>query len=166
MDSLIFNWDIDIMDDSDGDGDPSNDVDFSGRWIEFTYVSGGLKRVKLTVVDDSSSHSVTMDLQVADPPASFSESLMSNLIPISIASLLFILAVYRFSIRNHSKTMESTKNEESIDMDAAFDNPGPREGNQTSESYHSETPLPKSDDQILANLEGVLEELNNNSVCL
>ena len=161
MDSLIFNWDIDIMDDSDGDGDPSNDVDFSGRWIEFTYASGGLKKVKLTVVDDSSSHSVTMDLQVADPPASFSESLMSNLIPISIASLIFILSVYRFSIRNHSKSTESTNDEEPIDMDAAFDDPGPQEGNQNSESYHSETPLSKPDDQILANLEGVLEELND-----
>ena len=79
----------------------------------------------------------------------------------SIASLIFILAVYRFSIRNHSKSTESTKGEEPIDMDAAFDDPGPREGNQTSESYHSETPLSKSDDQILANLEGVLEELND-----
>ena len=110
MDSLIFNWDIDIMEDSDGDGDPSNDVDFSGRWIEFTYASGGLKMVKLTVVDDSSSHSVTMDLQVADPPARFSESLISNLIPISIASLILILAVYRFllgiilKLRNQPRT--------------------------------------------------------------
>ena len=159
MDSLIFNWDIDIMDDSDGDGDPSNDVDFSGRWIEFTYDSGGPKKVKLTVIDDSSSHSVTMDLQVADPPTSFSESLLSNLIPISIASLIFLLAVYRFSNRNNSKDMESTKSDEPIDIDAAFDDLVPPDENQTSENYDSELSFSKSDGRISANLDGVFEEL-------
>ena len=62
MESLVFEWDIDITVDSNGDGNPANDVDYTGRWIEFSYDSGGPKKVQLTVLDDSSSHSVTMDL--------------------------------------------------------------------------------------------------------
>ena len=53
MDSLIFQWDTDVSVDSDGDGDPTNDVDYMGRWIEISYESGGSKTAKLTVLDDS-----------------------------------------------------------------------------------------------------------------
>ena len=123
MDSLEFHWDIDITSDSDGDGDPANDVDYTGRWIEFSYDSGGSKKAKLTVLDDSSSHSVTMDLQVAEAPVSFSEELTSNIVPI-IFTLILVSAGAWVLIRNPKMSgSEEEKKASDIDFDAAFDEP-------------------------------------------
>ena len=123
MDTLEFHWDIDITLDSDGDGDPANDVDYTGRWIEFSYDSGGSKKAKLTVLDDSSSHSVTMDLQVAEAPVSFSEELTSNIVPI-IFTLIVVSAGAWVLIRNPRKSRpEEEKKASDIDFDAAFDEP-------------------------------------------
>ena len=113
----------DITSDSDGDGDPANDVDYTGRWIEFSYDSGGSKKAKLTVLDDSSSHSVTMDLQVAEAPVSFSEELTSNIVPI-IFTLIVVSAGAWVLIRNPRKSRsEEEKKASDIDFDAAFDEP-------------------------------------------
>ena len=103
MDSLEFFWDIDITSDSDGDGDPANDVDYTGRWIEFSYGSGGSKKAKLTVLDDSSSHSVTMDIQVAEAPVTFSEELMSNIAPV-ILTLIAVSTGAWILTRNQRKS--------------------------------------------------------------
>ena len=123
MDTLQFHWDIDITSDSDGDGDPANDVDYTGRWIEFSYGSGGSKKAKLTVLDDVSSHSVTMDIQVAEAPISFSEELISNIVPI-IFTLIVISAGAWVLITNPRKgRQEEEKKPSEIDLDAAFDEP-------------------------------------------
>ena len=122
MDSLEFHWDIDITLDSDGDGDPANDVDYTGRWIEFSYDSGGSKKAKLTVLDDSSSHSVTMDLQVAEAPVTFSEELTSNIVPI-IFTLIVVSAGAWVLIRNPGRVARRGKKASDIDFDAAFDEP-------------------------------------------
>tara|TARA_B100000941_G_C27971739_1_gene286652 strand:- start:101 stop:379 length:279 start_codon:yes stop_codon:yes gene_type:complete len=55
--------------------------------------------------------------------------------------------------------MESTKSDEPIDIDAAFDDLVPPDENQTSENYDSELSFSKSDGRISANLDGVFEEL-------
>ena len=93
MDSLIYHWDIDIETDSDGDGDPSNDIDYEGRWIEFSYSDGGKKQAKLTVSDESTSHSVTMEILVSRKSSNLS---MNTVIPsfIIIASIV-IFFLYR-----------------------------------------------------------------------
>ena len=158
MDSLQFHWDIDITSDSDGDGDPANDVDYTGRWIEFSYDSGGSKKAKLTVLDDSSSHSVTMDLQVADAPVSFSEELTSNIVPI-IFTLIVVSAGAWVLFRNPSKSRsEEEKKASDIDFDAAFDEPEPPVIDPN-EMFAPPEESPREDAAILDGLDEVLDEL-------
>ena len=38
MEFLKFHWDLDVTVDLDGDGNPSNDIDVTGRWIEASSV--------------------------------------------------------------------------------------------------------------------------------
>ncbi|MCB2099794.1 MAG: PKD domain-containing protein, partial [Rhodobacterales bacterium] len=44
-------WDLNTASDSDGDGNPSNDVDAVGRQVLYTYSATGTYTVQLTVVD-------------------------------------------------------------------------------------------------------------------
>jgi len=74
MENLQFNWDLDLTVDSNGDGNPSNDIDMTGRWIEAAFDSEGLKNVKLTVIDESEEHSVTMEINVANAPTFFDQN--------------------------------------------------------------------------------------------
>ena len=124
MDSLQFHWDIDVTHDSDGDGNPSNDVDFTGRWIEFSYDSEGAKQAKLTVLDESSSHSVTMDIQVAEAPFSLSETVKSHLLPAILAIIVIAGAVFAGLRLSPKRSEDSPKSEEPMDFDAAFDDSG------------------------------------------
>ena len=158
MDSLDFHWDIDITHDSDGDGDPANDVDYTGRWIEFSYDSGGSKKAQLTVFDDSSSHSVTMDLEVAEASETFSEALVSNIAPI-IFTLVAVSIGAWVLIRNPGQSRpEQEKKASDIDFDAAFDEP------ETPFLDPNEMFAPPGDSQledaaILDGLDEVLDEL-------
>ena len=121
MDSLIFQWDTDISVDSDGDGNPTNDVDYMGRWIEISYDSGGPKTAKLTVLDDSGSrNSITMDIEVAESPRSITGMVSSNVVIIAIIALASISGasiVLRGSGKQESQTEEE---EEKFDYDSAF----------------------------------------------
>ena len=42
MENMIYIWDLDIQEDSDGDGDPANDQDRSGMWVEDRFDGEGL----------------------------------------------------------------------------------------------------------------------------
>jgi len=159
MDSLIFHWDIDISVDSNGDGDPSNDVDYTGRWIEFSYDSGGPKKAQLTVLDDSSSHSVIMDLEVSEKPTTIAGTIKSSVGLIIILLAAVSLLAWTF-LRPPSKVeKEISKGPIEMDMDAAFDEPA--ESLVTTSPFEA-TPdagqLPP-DQEILDGLEDVLEEL-------
>jgi len=105
MDSLTFHWDIDTSFDSDGDGDPENDVDMQGRWIEFDYSSSGLKEVKLTVMDEDSSHSVLMEIEVTEKPNNIVGTVKSNILPILffVAFVLGFIINFRMSAKLDSK---------------------------------------------------------------
>ena len=161
MDSLQFIWDIDITKDSDGDGNPSNDEDYTGRWIEFSYDSKGPKQAKLTVLDESSSHSVTMDIQVAEAPFSLSESLKSNLMFVIIGLFGIAGTVFLVLRTTQTKRKEPPKEEAPLDFDDAFDGPTeeghqPQVAIQTPAEVSPETKLPR---HIIDDLDDVLAEL-------
>ena len=161
MDSLQFIWDIDITKDSDGDGNPSNDEDYTGRWIEFSYDSEGPKQAKLTVLDESSSHSVTMDIHVAEAPFSLSESLKSNLLFVIIGLLGIAGTVFLVLRTTQTKGKEPPKEEEPLDFDDAFDGPS-EERHQLQAAIRppaEETPETKLPRHIIDGLDDVLAEL-------
>ena len=159
MESLEFHWDIDITVDSDGDGNPANDVDYKGRWIEFSYDSGGSKKAQLTVLDDSSSHSVIMDLQVADKPTTISGTIQSNIGLIIIMISVVSLVALAFT-RSSSKGQEEVpKGPQEMDMDAAFDEPKDLLVSTNPFEATPETAQPLEDASILEGLDEVLDEL-------
>ncbi len=159
MDSLVFHWDIDITVDSDGDGNPANDIDYTGRWIEFSYDSGGPKKAQLTVLDDSSSHSVIMDLEVADKPVTISGTIRSSIGLIIIVLAAASLAAWTFlrPASRDEKEMPTLPRE--MDMDAAFDEPA--EPSVTTSPFEASpgTAQHPEDPTILEGLDDVLEEL-------
>jgi len=60
-------WDIDITDDSDGDGDPANDIDETGRRPMHIYPVEGVYTARLTVVDGrDQAHSANATVNIAD----------------------------------------------------------------------------------------------------
>jgi len=58
-----YEWDLDINDDSDGDGDMANDVDKTGENAEWTNVWPGEYEIRLTVTDNQ-GFTDTMDMDV------------------------------------------------------------------------------------------------------
>ncbi|MFL2975777.1 MAG: CARDB domain-containing protein [Candidatus Thalassarchaeaceae archaeon] len=162
MDSLVFHWDIDINDDSDGDGDPANDVDYTGRWIEFSYDSGGPKKAQLTVLDDSSSHSVIMDLEVADKPATISGTIQSSIGLIIVVLAASSLAAWTFLRPGSKDEKEMPKGLQGMDIDAAFDEPAEPTVTTSPFEATSETSRPPDDPAILEGLDDILGELAGN----
>ena len=159
MESLKFHWDIDITVDSDGDGNPANDVDYTGRWIEFSYDSGGPKKAQLTVLDDSSSHSVIMDLEVAEKPITISGTIQSN-IGLIIAILAIVSVASWALLRPYSEDKkEVSKGSEEIDMDAAFDEPAEPPVTTSPFEATPETAQRHEDPTLLEGLDDVLDEL-------
>jgi hypothetical protein len=156
MDSLVFHWDIDITDDSDGDGDPANDVDYTGRWIEFSYDSGGPKKAQLTVLDDSSSHSVIMDLEVTDKPATISGTIQSSIGLIIVVLAASSLAAWTFLRPGSKDEKEMPKGIQGMDIDAAFDEPA--EPIVTTSPFEATPETPA----ILEGLDDILGELTGN----
>jgi hypothetical protein len=135
-----------------------------GRWIEFTYDSGGMKQVKLTVTDDDGeSHSVTMDIEVDEAPFSLDESIQTNL-PLLVLIILVLAgigyAVQRLlSIEEESGGLTSSK--PPVNVDASFDLPEPEPLQQPDEPL-APAPEPPSEptaQDILPELDDVLEEL-------
>ncbi len=160
MDSLVFHWDIDVTVDSDGDGDPANDVDFTGRWIEFSYDTGGSKKAKLTVLDDSSSHSVTMDIEVADAPPTISGTIQSNIGYIVLAALALSGAAYAILLTTRKQGPLPPKGEERLDFDAAFDEPAePLDITSEPQREGSSPEFSLEDPPMVQGLDDVIEEL-------
>ena len=55
-----YNWDLDLLRDEDGDGDPENDADLTGETVEWKELSPGEYRISLTVINGEGLASSTM----------------------------------------------------------------------------------------------------------
>ncbi len=161
MESLVFHWDIDVTVDSDGDGDPANDVDYVGRWIEFSYESGGPKKAKLTVLDDSSSNSVTMDIDVAEAPVTIAGSIRSNTYAIAVTLIALMGIGYLLIFRPAGNGGLASKKEDTTNIDEAFDNPQIHEEFSFQDfSSPGRTDFPSEAPPSMEGLEDVLRELS------
>ena len=104
-----------------GDGDPANDVDLEGRWVQVIYDTEGKKNVKLTVYDESERNSVYMVVDVAKSPfdikTSFEENSASILLIVLVCGAGLVLAQrYR-----ENKELESENKKEVVSIDQLFD---------------------------------------------
>ena len=120
IENMIYHWDIDISVDSDNDGDPSNDIDMQGRWVQVIYETEGKKNVKLTVYDESESNSVYMVVNVAKSPFDFTTSVKQN-----SASILLIILIATtgtiITLRNKENKESDAREKSTVSIDQLFD---------------------------------------------
>ena len=70
QDSLIFTWDLDLSKDTNGDGDTTNDPDFTGAVLTTSFDEIGENRFAVTVYDESgNSDFEVFEIQVVEPPS-------------------------------------------------------------------------------------------------
>jgi len=162
MENMIYIWDLDIGKDSDGDGDPANDVDRQGPWIEVSFASEGTRTIQMTAFDEGSGSSITLVIEVQKEPFSFGVLMADYGIYIGLLGLIAILVtVLILRMRPPEVVVEASVMEKSrrrsrrVSMDDAFDDPdydpfdaekrkrGPRNGKGDSEAEGvSEIPEP------------------------
>ena len=127
MANMVYNWDMDISVDSNGDGDPENDVDIQGQWIEWTFNGYGSRTVKMTAVDESGGSSVTLTVVILEAPFSMGEFIGSYGIIIAFVLIVVIGAAVVLQRRRpqaHPRPSPgSLVGRRRVSMDDAFDDP-------------------------------------------
>lgn len=127
LENMIYNWDLDTSVDSDGDGNPSNDIDHVGIWLEWKTDSHGTRSVKLTVSDETLVDSVSITLMIEEAPFSFADLVSS---PIFIILIILVLAggggFAYMQMRKPEDLIEAppeARRGRKVSMDDAFDDP-------------------------------------------
>ena len=97
QENLRFTWDLDLERDTNGDGDPTNDADFSGPSLAISFDDIGEARFAVTVYDESNNSDFEIfEIQVTEPP---SEAGLIAIVSIVFASILVVSGVVLFGYR-------------------------------------------------------------------
>jgi hypothetical protein len=131
MENMIYIWDLDIHEDSDGDGDPANDHDRAGMWVEVSFDGEGTRTVQMTAFDEGEGSSVTLVIQVQKTPFSLGGLVSAYGIYIGLLGVIVILgALLMQRLRPPEIVIEAPVFEDAprrrgkrISMDDAFDDP-------------------------------------------
>jgi len=131
MENMIYIWDLDIHEDSDGDGDPANDHDRAGMWIEISFDGEGTRTVQMTAFDEGEGSSVTLVIQVQKAPFSLGGLVSAYGIYIGLLGVILILgALLMQRLRPPEIVIEAPafkdvprRKGKRISMDDAFDDP-------------------------------------------
>ena len=130
MANMVYVWDLDAEVDSDGDGDPANDIDRQGRWIEVSFSKEGGKIVRMTAYDEGEGSSITLSIQVQKEPFGLSTLMADYGIYIGLVALIAILLVVLLQRmrKPQSEDFSAVEREvrrkgKNVSMDDAFDDP-------------------------------------------
>jgi len=131
MENMLYVWDLDIGKDSNGDGDPTNDIDRTGPWIEVSFSSEGTRTVKMTALDEGEGASMTLVIEVKKEPFSFGGMMADYGLYVVLLGLIVILVtvlVQRMrppEVIVEASVVEnvSRRRGRKISMDDAFDDP-------------------------------------------
>jgi len=179
MENMVYIWDLDIGMDSDGDGDPTNDVDREGMWIEVSFSNEGTRTVQMTAFDEGEGSSMTLVIEVKKEPFSFGGMMADyGLYIVLIVLILILVTVLVQRMRPPEVVVEapvvenvSRRRGRKISMDDAFDDPeydpfdsdkkkrGPKKGADESDV---ERASPESE-MMDSDLAGAFEELTGES---
>ena len=97
QENLRFTWDLDLERDTNGDGDPTNDADFTGPSLAISFDDIGEARFAVTVYDESNNSDFEIfEIQVTEPP---SEAGLIAIVSIVFASILVVSGVVLFGYR-------------------------------------------------------------------
>ncbi|RZD36483.1 MAG: hypothetical protein CXT72_01395 [Methanobacteriota archaeon] len=125
MQNMRYQWDLNIAKDSDGDGNPANDIDVEGSIIELVFNEEGTIIVQLTVNDGDASDSMILTIQVQKAPFSVVGLVSSPFFIIFIVSIIVGVGGFLFLQKKKEvydiPLMSQLKK---ISMDDAFDDEG------------------------------------------
>ena len=170
MENMIYVWDLDVTKDSDGNGNPSDDEDYVGKWFVWKTDTSGTISIKLTASDESLSDSMVITMNIEEAPFSFAEAITS---PIGLVLIILILAggggFFYVKSRNPNDLIEAppyAKGRRKVSMDDAFDNPefdpfNKKTGNKQNKE-RKETKFEETKD--LSKTEEVFDEMNQNAI--
>jgi hypothetical protein len=131
MENMVYIWDLDIGKDSDGDGDPANDHDRRGKWIEVSFASEGTRTIQMTAFDEGGGSSITLVIEVQKEPFGFGVLMADYGIYIGLLGLIAILVVVLILRMRPPKVVVeasmienvSRRRGRRVSMDDAFDDP-------------------------------------------
>ena len=95
--NLDYAWDLDIMSDTDGDGDPGNDRDLIGYSTQTTFNKEGTRVVRLIVSDGTESSFWDVEVSVNPAPQPF------GMIAASIGVLVVVALAVTIILRGRGK---------------------------------------------------------------
>ena len=95
--TLVYTWDLDLDEDSNDDGDTTNDPDYTGRVLKKSFDTTGEHRFAVTVYDQSgNSDFEVFTIQVNEPP---SETNIFAIIAIIFLIVIVVSGVVLFGYR-------------------------------------------------------------------
>ena len=123
MENMQYWWDMDLSKDSDNDGDKSNDMDITGKIVDWSFSSAKNTVVQLTVYDGEASSTMSITIQVQEKPFAMTDVLF-NPIFIGLILILVLGIIGGLLIRNKNTPLAvSSIIEDKMAMDDAFDDP-------------------------------------------
>ena len=97
QEDLRFTWDLDLEKDTNGDGDPTNDADYTGSTLAITFDDAGEARFAVTVYDQSNNSDFEIfEIQVKEPP---SEAGLIAIVAVIFAIIIVVSGVVLFGYK-------------------------------------------------------------------
>jgi len=125
MQNMRYQWDLNIAKDSDGDGNPANDIDVEGSIIELVFNEEGTIIVQLTVNDGDATDSMILTIQVQKAPFSVVGLVSSPFFIIFIVSIIVGVGGFLFlQKKKEVYDIPLMSQLQKISMDDAFDDEG------------------------------------------
>ena len=97
QEDLRFTWDLDLTKDTNGDGDSTNDADYTGSTLAISFDEIGKARFAVTVYDQSNNTDFEIfEIQVKEPP---SEAGLIAIVAIIFAIIIVVSGVVLFGYK-------------------------------------------------------------------
>ena len=97
QEDLRFTWDLDLTTDTNGDGDSTNDADYTGSTLAISFDDVGKARFAVTVYDQSNNTDFEIfEIQVKEPP---SEAGLIAIVAIICAVIIVVSGVVLFGYK-------------------------------------------------------------------
>ena len=97
QEDLRFTWDLDLTRDTNNDGDPTNDADYTGPTLAISFDEVGEARFAVTVYDQSNNTDFEIfEIQVKEPP---SEAGLIAIVAIIFAIIIVVSGVVLFGYK-------------------------------------------------------------------
>ena len=131
MENMVYIWDLDIYEDSNGDGDPANDLDRQGVWITVSFEGEGTRTVQMTAFDEGEGASITLVIEVQKAPFSLGGLVAAYGLYIVLFGMIAVLGVVLMQRLRPSEVVvkapavrgKPRRRGKRISMDDAFDDP-------------------------------------------